>query len=143
MCVVHHGCTVPLLKADLPAGRAAASLGLGWRDRLGLGPLLAGHDSQGGGISGLLNLLAPLAPLMSGLQFRWGFEKREGLGMEGTEEANCSFQGYLQGKITVTMDKDHHICSSLEGTPRDRSASDRNVRSHQMVGRLVCEYVHI
>lgn len=82
-CVVHHGCTVPLLKADLPAGRAAASLGLGWRDLLGLGPLLAGHDSQGGGISGLLNLLAPLAPLMSGLQFRWGFEKRAGLEMEG------------------------------------------------------------
>lgn len=82
-------------------------------------------------------------PKMGGLQFRWGFENRAGLEMEGTEEANCSFQGYLQGKIAVTMDKDHHICSSLEGTPRDRSASDRNVRSHQMVGRLVCECVHI
>lgn len=55
----------------------------------------------------------------------------------------CFPEDTLQRKMEVTMGTDHHICSGSEGAARDRSASNKNVRSHQMVGRLVCEYVHI
>lgn len=56
VCLVLH--TQPCYRPDLQAGRAAAaSLGLGWRNHLGL--FLAGHITWGGGFLGLLDLVAP------------------------------------------------------------------------------------
>lgn len=142
VCLVLH--TQPCYRPDLQAGRAAAaSLGLGWGNHLGL--FLAGHITWGGGFLGLLDLVAPWTRLISRATNQWDLENRAGMEIqEEPEEAKCtSLRIVCRGRLQSLW---AHVITFVvfwKGASRDKTASNRNVRSYQMVGRLVCEYVHI
>lgn len=73
---------------------------------------------------------------------QWDLENRVDMEIQEPEEAKCtSLRTLCRGRWQSPWAEIITLAVVWSRAARDRNASNRNVRSYQMVGRLVC--VHI
>lgn len=88
--------------------------------------------------------MAPLIPLISRAVIQRDLGKKVSMEIKGPEEAKRpSLRTLCRGRCQPPWAQIITFVVFWRGAVKDRSPSNGNVRSHQMVGGLVCECIHI